>query len=92
MWELFLQRSVVTRASDPFLPFGHSLPCSITFSILTRKGMVRYAAPKKSQVVFFSVRYKVTRASGSDPALKIGGYPPTVALIRRCGFLALTRR
>ena len=42
----FFQWLGVTRASDSSVPCGHRLAPCLTFSILIRKGMVSYAAPK----------------------------------------------
>ena len=52
--------------------------------------MVSYPAPSKSPNLFLLVRYRVTRASGSDLVAKIVGVnmPPTVALLQpklKCG-------
>ena len=41
----------------------------------TQHGMVRYLVQKNSPIVVVCVRYRVTRASGSNPAVKIGVLP-----------------
>ena len=45
--------------------------------------MVSYAAPSKSLnfFLFSSVKYRVTRASGSNPSVEKMGYPPYLRLI-----------
>ena len=42
--------------------------------------MVGYVAPSYQPNVFLSVRYRVTRATGSDPAVIKGGVPPCRSL------------
>ena len=43
--------------------------------------MVSYVTPNLPPNVFWSMRYRVTRASGSYQVVQNGGVPPTVALL-----------
>ena len=66
----------------PLFRRGLDLSGRSNFAELFRKGLLfSDAAPSESPEVIFSVRYGVTRATGSNPAVKKGMLPPTVASI-----------
>ena len=55
----------------------------LIFRCESSKGWFSYAVPNESPNSFLSVSHRVTRASGSDRVVKIGGgVTPTVALIK----------
>lgn len=60
---LFSQWLEVSRASDLPVPCGHRLSYCLSFSTQIPNGMVRYAAPNISPNVFWSVAYRLARAS-----------------------------
>ena len=41
------------------------------FDVYIRNGTVRYAAPNRSPDIFSTVGYRVTRASGENPAVRM---------------------
>ena len=57
--------------------------------------MVSYAAPNRPPELFSTVRYRVTRASGENPAERMGvpfPPPPTILLVSRCFYRRVARR
>ena len=72
-WDFLLQWPGVTRASDPQFLCGLEVCCYFRLKAWIRNAIVSHAAPSISCKVVSSVRYRVTRVSGSSPVAKKGG-------------------